>query len=166
MPDPTKQSVSASQAAALFVFKRSGNQHIACVPLVLRFEEKTIPEPNSGCLLWLGALTPEGYGKIYDGGRMRFAHIVAYELNVGRVPQGKELDHKCRVRCCVNWLHLEPVTQAVNAQRGWDARGKKRECRRGHLLTAETVWLDRRGNRHCRRCRNIRIAAWKARRHA
>lgn len=36
-------------------------------PIIERFEQNYIPEPNSGCWLWLGALNKQGYGGIKDG---------------------------------------------------------------------------------------------------
>lgn len=53
-----------------------------------------------------------------DTGRDRPAHIVFYERAHGPVPAGLQLDHICRNRRCVNPDHLEPVTQAINVQRG------------------------------------------------
>jgi hypothetical protein len=29
-----------------------------------RFEERSIPEPNSGCHLWMGAVDKDGYGQL------------------------------------------------------------------------------------------------------
>ncbi len=81
-----------------------------------------MPEPNSGCWLWIRALNTHGYGKVKLGKRIAGAHLIFYENLVGQVPEGMELDHKCRVRCCVNPAHLEPVTHAENARRG--ARAK------------------------------------------
>lgn len=45
------------------------------------------------------------------------AHRVAYELWVGPIPEGMELDHRCKVRACINPAHLEPVTHAENMRR-------------------------------------------------
>jgi hypothetical protein len=74
------------------------------------------------CHPWLGARR-WGYGKFYIGGRMRQAHIVAWEFEHGAVPPGKELDHECHNRAvaagtcqagicahraCCNELHLSP----------------------------------------------------------
>lgn len=43
---------------------------------------------------------------------------MVYEEEVGPIEEGLELDHKCRNRECVNPKHLEPVSCAVNVQRG------------------------------------------------
>jgi len=69
------------------------------------------------CWPWLGPLNETGYGTVWRGGRKLKAHRVAYELAVGPVPDGLELDHLCRVRACVRPAHLEPVTHRVNLNR-------------------------------------------------
>ena len=108
-----------------------------------RFLDKISPEPNSGCWLWTASLDTKGYGKIGGGPRgsgYLQAHRVAYSLFRGEIPAGLELDHTCRVRCCVNPDHLEPVTHRENCVRGlapqllsafWRA---KTHCVKGHLF--------------------------------
>ena len=81
-----------------------------------RFCAKVSPEPNTGCWLWTGA-TVRGYGQFWQGDRKILAHRFAYVNLVGLVPIGKELDHLCRVRCCCNPAHLEPVTRRENMLR-------------------------------------------------
>jgi hypothetical protein len=110
------------------------------------------PEPNSGCWLWLGGLTTSGYG--YTGHRSSSvaAHRLSYEKHRGPIPEGLVLDHKCRVRSCINPDHLEPVTSAENYRRGKLHRQYKPHCSRGHLYTAETTWVDEWGRRQCRVC--------------
>ena len=108
--------------------------------------------PDLGpCWIWTGCLNKHGYGKIsmgLRGGSIRGTHVVAYELLVGNVPGGLELDHLCRVRACLNPLHLEPVTGAENMRRAMEART---HCDRGHLFNeANTRWY--RGHRLCRAC--------------
>ncbi|PLS82281.1 MAG: hypothetical protein CYG60_24755 [Actinobacteria bacterium] len=49
---------------------------------------------------------------------MLLAHRVYYLRLRGPIPNGKELDHLCRNRDCVNPDHLEPVEGRVNVQRG------------------------------------------------
>jgi len=70
------------------------------------------------CWLWQGALDGLGYGRFKDNYKSRPAYQTAYELFVGKIPDGLDLDHLCRVHSCVNPKHLEPVTHAINIQRG------------------------------------------------
>lgn len=74
---------------------------------------------DSDCVLWKGCISTNGYGVV---SRKMFgtlqAHRISYILAFGSVPKGKELDHLCRNRACVNPFHLEPVTRTVNVRRG------------------------------------------------
>lgn len=90
-----------------------------------RFWAKAIPEPNTGCWIWaFGRIHRLEYGHIHRGSRTdgtrqwMAAHVFAYEEINGQVPSGLELDHRCRVRSCVNPDHLEPVTHTTNVRRG------------------------------------------------
>lgn len=88
-----------------------------------RLERLSTPEPNTGCLLWVGAATKDGYGKVGLGpveGAPKFvayAHRVAFELENGPIPAGKTVDHKCRQRGCINPAHMEAVTHQQNCAR-------------------------------------------------
>ncbi len=92
-----------------------------------RFWEKVNKEADGGCWEWNGA-TSFGYGEIYwapkeEGGTVvRFAHIVAYELLIGPVPEGLELDHECDNTICVRPApgHVQPKTHRENIQRAKD----------------------------------------------
>jgi hypothetical protein len=67
------------------------------------------------CWIWQRYVNPSnGYGYL---GR-KTAHRWTYERFAGRVPRGLEIDHLCRVRCCVNPLHLQAVTRSENTRRG------------------------------------------------
>lgn len=44
------------------------------------------------------------------------AHRVAYELAVGPIPDGMEIDHSCRNRRCVNPSHLRIATRKQNQE--------------------------------------------------
>ena len=98
-----------------------------------RFETKYVPEPNSGCWLWLGILNNKGYGRFnakYDGKKgQRYAHRVSYAHYKGLIPKELELDHLCRTPCCVNPEHLEAVTHAENLRRG----------NKGHITKPENL---------------------------
>ena len=82
-----------------------------------RFENKyTIVE--DGCWLWLGHVSIKGYGRFRVGKSTPMAHRAAYELYVGKIPDGMVIDHLCRERSCVNPYHLEPVLPEENTRRG------------------------------------------------
>lgn len=88
-----------------------------------RLLANSIPEPMSGCWLWLSQRDGGGYPFMCVEGRGRTrkfkkAHRLSYEEFVGKIPAGLDLDHLCRNRACINPQHLEPVTRAVNVQRG------------------------------------------------
>jgi hypothetical protein len=88
-----------------------------------RFTDKNGPipahRPELGpCWEWTSARTPSGYARVKRQGRDSQAHRVAYEVHVGPIPDGLELDHLCRNRGCVRPDHLEPVTHAENMRRG------------------------------------------------
>ena len=90
-------------------------------PILARFEDKYIPEPNSGCWLWIGGKTSMGYGQIGLGRRDEgdiLAHRFSYEHYRGSIPDGFDLDHLCRNPACVNPGHLEAVTHQVTGARG------------------------------------------------
>lgn len=126
-------------------------------PIGERFEEKWMPVPWTGCWLWLGYVMPNGYGMIGGGGRkggMRLAHRVSYELHIGAIPKGMQLDHLCRVRCCVNPDHLEPVSQQENISRG--SRPSSDVCAKGHVYDEPSGKYGRQG-RLCMEC--CRVAA-------
>ena len=131
-----------------------------------RLEAKIMPEPNSGCWFWLGALDGDGYGQIGDEGKNIKAYHAAYQLYVGEIPVGLEIDHLCRVRCCVNPDHLEAVTHAENIRRGNTGRHarEKTHCPQGHLYAGDNLYLrPMTGFRECRKCRRMQLRRWRAR---
>ena len=126
-------------------------------PVIDRFLEKV--ETTESCWLWRGFVDPGGYGHIWYSGRPWRAHRVAYELYVGPIPEGLQLDHLCRVRHCVNPAHLEPVTFQENIRRSPIAINRihaaKTHCIRGHEFTPENTRLNSKGYRACRTCKRV-----------
>jgi hypothetical protein len=80
----------------------------------------SIPEPNSGCWLWLGSIKENGYGRIKVNGAFKGAHRVSWEAFSGqRIPVDKLVCHKCDVPGCVNPEHLFVGTVRDNALDMW-----------------------------------------------
>ena len=110
----------------------------------------------TGCWLWVGMLEKDGYGRFYMDRRYHRAHRVAYQMFGGVIPDGLVLDHICRVRNCVNPLHLRVVTHKENILCGEGVPAKnarKTHCKRGHELSGWNLKIVP-GGRACRECAN------------
>jgi hypothetical protein len=120
-------------------------------------------EPTGFCWLWTAALRTDGYGVFQTknrGGIVR-AHRYAYELLIGKIPSGLQIDHLCRVKRCVNPDHLEAVTAKENTRRAFAARAPIARCKRGHEFTpSNTHTSPTTGSRTCRACLAVRQKAY------
>ncbi|WP_443060266.1 HNH endonuclease [Streptomyces sp. NBC_00444] len=86
------------------------------------------------------------------------AHRAAYLELIGPIPSGLELDHLCRNRACWNPWHIDPVTHAVNVQRGLAAAGLRARaalvtrCPVGHSYEGANDRRRKDGKRYCHAC--------------
>ena len=80
-------------------------------------------DPATGCLIMDKKVMSSGYCQIRVKGKLRLAHIVAFELAGGVIPEGFDIDHLCSNRRCINPSHLEAVSHSVNVKRMYD-RGR------------------------------------------
>ena len=109
------------------------------------------------CWLWVGA-NSNGYGKVNVGdGKIRWAHRVSYEMEKGKIPFGKHIDHLCKNKICINPKHLEAVTQTENNRRSTGFGGlnfRKTHCPKKHKYTKENTYSYGTG-RQCKICKKM-----------
>jgi hypothetical protein len=123
-----------------------------------------IEKSPDGCWDWRGGKDPGGYGTMTNRKKQHKAHRFVYELIVGPIPDGLQLDHLCRNRGCVNPAHLDPVTCLENIRRG-EGHGSETHCPQGHHYEGANLRVYK-GRRYCRTCVIERAAAWRAARRA
>lgn len=118
------------------------------------------------CWLWTGSHQGDGYGRFYAQRKMQSAHRYSYELHVGPIPAGLQIDHLCRVPGCVNPAHLEAVTPRENTLRGQGitaVQARRTHCPKGHPYDEENTRLNGR-KRFCRACQALVASTYLARR--
>lgn len=141
--------------------KKLNNFEIQRMPVADRLWERVSPEPNTGCWLWTGSMAGAGYGHLRVNGQLWYAHRLSYVTHRGPIPEGTELDHLCRTRCCINPAHLEAVSHRENWRRSRapNAIGYTvAACRRGHPRSKENTGQSG-GNNYCRVCHRQNVAA-------
>lgn len=129
-----------------------------------KFDEKYIPDPNTGCWLWSASLYKDGYGQIVDKESRRSpkrAHRVSYELYNGPISDDVLVLHRCDTPACVNPDHLflgthnDNMKDKVKKGRNVAQNSLKSLCKRGHLFLP----VNKYGRRICRECPKARLKA-------
>ena len=112
--------------------------------MMSRFKSKLRRRNKNGCIKWSGWKNENGYGKFSVGNIYKLAHRMAYELFVGKIPEGKFILHKCDVPDCCNVEHLYIGTQEDNMR---DVRERNRRnnsgSKNGHakLTEKEVIYI-------------------------
>jgi hypothetical protein len=115
-------------------------------PILERLTARTVHVDE--CWICQRGHCKDGYCQISVDGRLHLVHRMAYELLVGPIPAGLQIDHLCRNKACWNPEHLEPVDGHTNTLRHW---ATVTHCRHGHEFDeANTRYYQ--GRRHCRAC--------------
>lgn len=152
-----------------FRMARKGDSHGTLEERFWRSVDRNGPVPPAHpelgpCWLWTRSLVRAGYGQIRRAGKdsqSEPAHRIAYELQVGPIPEGHHVHHRCEVTACVRGSHLEALTPGEHLLRGdtFQARNAaKTHCNRGHEFTREnTRYVKVRGKpgkpgRSCKEC--------------
>lgn len=148
---------------------------------IVRFMARIDRSNVDGCWPWTSYRLKTGYGtfQVNTSGPtcMKLAHRLSYELWIGPIPDGLEIDHLCRNRWCVNPAHLEAVTRQENIRRSSSpmvlkaANARRRaqtHCKHGHEYTHENTYVTYRlsgsAKRACRKCKalvSLRLARQK-----
>lgn len=149
-----------------------------------RLLARTRRDSETGCLLWTGARIWTNYGLISvkkwaPPGRKYWhkrTHRVSFELFVGPIPDGYDVEHACHTRSncdlrdqcphrlCLEPTHLEAITHRENLLRGNGFPGRQTRqthCLRNHPLAGPgaDVYVSPVGRRQCRTCVSITTAA-------
>lgn len=150
-----------------------------------------VTHESSGCWTWSGYVASSGYGSTPkrrgEKSSPEYAHRLAYELWVGPIPEGYDVDHLCHNddescpggigclhRLCVNPVHLEAITTVDNRrrQRNVIEQVARTHCLHGHERTPENTYIhkkpDGRTARECRACvlrRNARARTSRKAKH-
>lgn len=114
------------------------------------------------CMLWAKYKNGNGYGEMYLDGSPKLAHRIIYEAEVGEIPEGLQVLHKCDMPPCINVEHLFLGTHQDNMRdktlkgRCYSPNANKQACSRGHLFTPNNTTIRKNGKRECRSCNNAR----------
>ncbi len=82
--------------------------------LYTRFNERMV-YLDSGCIITTWNKTQRGgHTLVKYKYKQRMAHRLAWELYVGEIPKGLQINHKCNNAKCVNIEHLYVGTQKDN----------------------------------------------------
>lgn len=101
----------------------------------LRFENKINKLSEDGCWLWTSTKNAKGYGLFSIDGKKHKAHRLAYELYIGKIPEGMLVLHKCDRPSCVSpnclWIGSHADNQSDKMSKG------RHHCSNGYVMSDE-----------------------------
>ena len=116
--------------------------------------------PDLGpCWIWKGSVNEIGYGKLHIDKKLWRPHRFTWIQENGEIPKPFILDHLCRVRNCVNPMHLDLVTNKENILRGFSTsamHARQTHCKHGHAFEGDNLRIRANGGRYCAACLTIR----------
>lgn len=89
--------------------RASGNQEFSQEELYLlheKIQKYSMPEPMSGCWIWIGGVDWDGYGATGFYNKNIKAHRASYLIFKGDIPAGMSVCHSCDNPYCCNPEHL------------------------------------------------------------
>lgn len=107
--------------------------------IIQDIEANSTKVPIAGCWIWGKAIDRKGYGQIWDGGRARFAHRVAFEAANGIIPKDMHILHRCDNPSCVNPNHLFAGANSDNMK---DRDMKGRQARQYGIKNGKAKLTD------------------------
>lgn len=121
-------------------------------------------ENGSGCHIWIGSRSRDGYGKVFRTTGTTLVHRLRYEAEIGPVPEGMVLDHYVcdnGSEGCCNPRHCRPVAARENVLRSnglGSTNLAKTHCPQGHPLVEGNLvrYLRKSGQRSCLTCKRER----------
>lgn len=130
-------------------------------------EERTSVYSGTGCWEWKGAITANGYGKIWIDNKTYLVHRLSAHLFLG-LDLASDLMalHQlwCSSRACWNPEHLYIGTAADNAaDRGIYNQNKgggsvaKTHCKYGHEFTEDNIYVHMKNGKEVRDCRTCKV---------
>lgn len=123
----------------------------ACYNLVRRKHtlkdvfEKNVIKTEAGCYSWKGQLYSNGYTSLTYLKKHYLGHRVAYQLYIGEIPEGMQVNHRCDVRSCTRpaclWIGSQQSNVDDMMKKGRNRCGEPKKGSKNHnaILNEEKV---------------------------